>query len=103
MHSRRRMPRSSSLVPAQVLDLVRAGLRPPPVLRAIVVGGGAISAELYRDARALGWPVLPSYGMTECCSQIATATHDGRSCSCSIISRRAAKADGRLAFAGSYF
>jgi len=64
----------SSLVPAQVSDLVREGLRAPDHLRAIVVGGGALSAELYRDGRALGWPLLPSYGMTECCSQIATAT-----------------------------
>ena len=24
-----------------------------------------MSPDLYRDARALGWPVLPSYGMTE--------------------------------------
>ena len=30
----------SSLVPAQVVDLVRAGLRAPEELRAIVVGGG---------------------------------------------------------------
>jgi len=28
---------------------------------------------LYRAARELGWPVLPSYGLTECCSQVATA------------------------------
>ncbi|HEX9982521.1 MAG TPA: AMP-binding protein [Thermoanaerobaculia bacterium] len=63
----------SALVPAQVADLVRAGLRAPKSLRAIVVGGGALAAELYRDAHALGWPVVPSYGMTECCSQIATA------------------------------
>ena len=39
-------------------------------------GGGAVSDELYRDARALGWRVLPSYGMTECCSQVATALSD---------------------------
>jgi O-succinylbenzoic acid--CoA ligase len=63
----------SALVPAQVRDLVKAGLTPPKSLRAIVIGGGATSEELYRDAIAAGWPVLPSYGMTECCSQIATA------------------------------
>lgn len=64
----------ASLVPAQVLDLVRAQTRAPRSLRAVVVGGGALSASLYEQALGLGWPVLPSYGMTECCSQVATAT-----------------------------
>jgi o-succinylbenzoate---CoA ligase len=64
----------ASLVPAQVTDLVRDRVEAPPSLRAVVVGGGALSEELYAAARALGWPLLPSYGMTECCSQVATAT-----------------------------
>jgi O-succinylbenzoic acid--CoA ligase len=63
----------SSLVPTQVFDLVRAGLRAPATLRAVVVGGGALATELYHRARALGWPLLPSYGATECGSQAATA------------------------------
>lgn len=63
----------TSLVPAQVSDLVRAGLRAPQALRAAVVGGGAVPPVLYAAAKELGWPVLPSYGMTECCSQVATA------------------------------
>lgn len=69
-----------SLVPTQVFDLVEAGLSSPPTLRAIVVGGGRLSEELHVKARALGWPVLQSYGMTECCSQISTAPleSDGR-------------------------
>jgi len=91
----------SSLVPAQVVDLVRAGLRAPGALQAIVVGGGAMPAELYRDARALGWPVLPSYGMTECCSQIATATHDGPELILLDHLDARMEPDGRLAFAGS--
>ena len=63
----------TSLVPAQVFDLVRAALPAPPSLRAVVVGGGALSGDRWRHARALGWPLLPSYGATECASQIATA------------------------------
>lgn len=63
----------ASLVPAQVSDLVRDHVEPPPSLRAVVIGGGALSEELYAAARDLGWPLLPSYGMTECCSQVATA------------------------------
>ena len=91
----------SSLVPAQVVDLVRAGLRAPETLRAIVVGGGAMSDDLYRAARALGWPVLPSYGMTECGSQIATATHDGPELLLLDHLEARSEADGRLAFSGA--
>lgn len=65
-----------SLVPTQIFDLVAAGARSPESLRAIVVGGGALSEPLYQRARALGWPVLPSYGLTETASQIATASLD---------------------------
>ncbi len=66
----------SALVPTQVYDLVAHNLRAPSSLRAIVVGGGVFDAPLYEQARALGWPVLPSYGMTETASQIATASLD---------------------------
>lgn len=64
----------SALVPTQVYDLVSQDLQAPPYLRAIVVGGGAFEVDLYRKARRLGWPVLPSYGMSETSSQIATAS-----------------------------
>lgn len=63
----------SSLVPAQVFDLVKAGLTCPSSMRAIVVGGSALSPEVYFSARELGWPVLPSYGLSEAASQVATA------------------------------
>lgn len=63
----------ASLVPAQVHDLVRLQLSPLPTLRAVIVGGGVLSQALYDLAVQLGWPLLPSYGMTECSSQIATA------------------------------
>lgn len=64
----------SALVPTQVYDLVSLDLKAPASLRAIVVGGGALDGVLYQKARQLGWPVLPSYGMTETASQIATAS-----------------------------
>ncbi|WII70688.1 AMP-binding protein [Bdellovibrio sp. 22V] len=64
----------SALVPTQVYDLVVHGFKAPATMRAIVVGGGAFEPELYKKARSLGWPVLPSYGMTETASQIATAS-----------------------------
>lgn len=62
----------TSLVPTQVHDLVRAGCRAPGGLVALVVGGGRLDVATGRAARALGWPVLASYGMTEAASQIAT-------------------------------
>ncbi len=62
-----------ALVPTQVHDLVAARLRAPSSLRAIVIGGARLEPSLYSSARELGWPCLPSYGMTETCSQVATA------------------------------
>lgn len=63
----------TSLVPTQVFDLINAGLQAPDCLRAVIIGGAHLSSELYFAARALNWPLLPSYGMTETSSQVATA------------------------------
>ena len=64
----------SALVPSQLHDLVEAGLESPPSLRAVVIGGARLEPSLYRAARQRGWPCLPSYGLTETCSQVATAS-----------------------------
>lgn len=64
----------TALVPTQLYDLVQQRLTSPASLRAVVIGGGVLSQELYRQARTLGWKVLPSYGLTECASQVATAS-----------------------------
>jgi O-succinylbenzoic acid--CoA ligase len=61
-----------SLVPTQLHDLVQAGCSAPPALRAVVIGGGKLADDLAVRARALHWPILASYGMTEAGSQIAT-------------------------------
>jgi O-succinylbenzoic acid--CoA ligase len=63
----------TSLVPSQVFDLVAAEEPSPPSLRAVFVGGGRLEASLYARGRALGWPLLPGFGMTEAASQVATA------------------------------
>ena len=62
----------TALVPTQIFDLVKEGLRSPPSLRAVVVGGARLDDQLCAQARSLGWPLVRSFGMTECCSQIAT-------------------------------
>jgi O-succinylbenzoic acid--CoA ligase len=61
-----------SLVPTQVHDLVTHRLHAPAGLAAVVVGGGLLDETAGHAARALGWPVLASYGMTETASQVAT-------------------------------
>ena len=90
----------ASLVPAQVADLVQRGLRPPSGLRAVVVGGGALPADVYDQATALGWPVLPSYGMTESCSQVATAKPGSPELVLLDAFEGRQEKDGRLAFRG---
>ena len=37
----------------------------PPALRAILLGGAPIPPDLVRWATAAGWPVIPTYGLTE--------------------------------------
>ncbi len=75
-HCQRAQITLTSLVPAQVFDLVSARIPAPACLRGIVVGGGHLSTPLWCQARDLGWPLLTSYGMTEASSQIATQSGD---------------------------
>jgi O-succinylbenzoic acid--CoA ligase len=65
----------TSLVPTQVFDLVSNGIQSPESLRASIVGGGALNEKIYFLALQLGWKLLPSYGLTECASQVATAEY----------------------------
>ncbi len=64
----------SALVPAQVYDLVQRHLQAPSSLIGIIVGGGALSLPVYQAATQLGWKLWLSYGLTECASQVATAS-----------------------------
>jgi o-succinylbenzoate---CoA ligase len=61
-----------SLVPTMLSRLLDAGLREPPTLRRVLLGGGPIASALLARARDARVNVSPSYGMTEACSQIAT-------------------------------
>lgn len=60
-------PSHVSLVPTQLARLLDAAADgpPPDTLRAVLLGGGAISADLVRRAITAGWPVVPTYGLTE--------------------------------------
>jgi len=63
----------ASLVPAQVARLLGARTGPAPrALRAVLVGGAACPPPLLAEGRGRGWPLLPTYGLTEACSQVAT-------------------------------
>jgi o-succinylbenzoate---CoA ligase len=61
-----------SLVATQLRRLLDAGLEAPPELRAALIGGGPVPSDLLKRAEQKAVPVLPTYGMTETCSQIWT-------------------------------
>jgi len=76
-----------SLVPTmlgRVLDL-RGGRMAPATLRGILLGGAPAPPGLLERARGLGFPVLPSYGLTEACSQVATGAPGDPEMACGEI------------------
>ena len=56
----------ASLVPTQLARLLDAGAKPPS--RAVLLGGAAADPTLLSRAKEAGWPVAPSYGLTQTCS-----------------------------------
>ncbi len=63
-----------SLTPAMLAKLLDQApdFTLPDSLRVALIGGASLSRQLYERATTAGWPLVPTYGMTENCSQIAT-------------------------------
>ncbi len=67
----------ASFVATMVSRLRDAGLERAPRLRAALIGGGPVPADLLDWAAQRGLPFLPTYGMTETASQVVTASEPG--------------------------
>jgi len=65
----------TTVVPTQMYDLVQRKLKPSKNLRYIIVGGDLLSSGLKDESMKLGWPVIRTFGMSEVCSQLASAKH----------------------------
>jgi len=63
-----------SLVPTMLHRLLHEvpGFVPPATLRVVLLGGAPARSSLVQAALDAGWPVCPSYGLTEAASQVAT-------------------------------
>ena len=75
-----------SLVPTMLSRLlVHRGRRAaPPSLRVLLLGGAAAAPELLARAFDAGYPVCPTYGLTESCSQVATAAPPPAGVACAL-------------------
>lgn len=70
----REEPSLISLVPTMLERLLDAGLTRSRHLRAILLGGAACPERVLERARARDLPIRTTYGLTEACSQVTTAT-----------------------------
>lgn len=65
----------ASLVPTMLTRLLRhPGFGVHDAFKAVLLGGGPMGKELLESARSRGVPIIPSYGMTETCAQVAANT-----------------------------
>jgi O-succinylbenzoic acid--CoA ligase len=69
-----------SMVPTMLHRVLAMGPMPKECarVRAVLLGGAPAAATLLARAHDAGWPVLPTYGLTEACSQVATQPYGTR-------------------------
>jgi O-succinylbenzoic acid--CoA ligase len=95
-----------SLVPAMLARLLDGRATPPASLRHVLVGGAALAPALHERASAAGWPLNPSYGMSETAAQVATWTPADGAWQPGLVGRPlpdnevALAADGRIRVGG---
>ena len=92
-----------SLVGTMLRRLEERGLSGAPGLRAALVGGGPVPRDLLDWGRSIGLPLLLTYGMTETCSQIATAVpgdHGGLVKPLPGVELKVAPGDGEILIRG---
>jgi O-succinylbenzoic acid--CoA ligase len=68
-----------SVVPTMLHRLLELPTDAPTSLRLALLGGAPARRDLLDRARHRGYPVVPTYGMTETCSQIVTLDFDASS------------------------
>lgn len=66
-----------SLVPPMLARLLDAAVMPPASLRCALVGGAALTKGLFQRAQAAGWPVCPTYGMSETAALVTVNLRPG--------------------------
>jgi len=88
-----------SLVPAMLARLldVAAGAKPPASLRYLLIGGAALPRPLCERALAAGWPICPSWGMSESAAQAATLVCAGSDWQPGQVGPLLAGLEGRVA------
>ena len=70
----------ASLVPTMLKRVLDTEPQRPTLLRCALIGGGPVPPEQLDRARAVGIPVVQTYGLTEACSQV-TAEEPGEATS----------------------
>jgi o-succinylbenzoate---CoA ligase len=92
----------ASLVPTMLARLLDTNATPGPRFRAVLLGGAPADRALLTRARDAGWPVAPTYGLTQACSQVTVGeVGDVETCGCALPGVAVALApDGEILVTG---